>query len=156
MGEQTTHEVVSAKVNGTGITCGSCYGAGSTKESCCNTCDEVQKAYTEKGWTLPDLDTIVQCKLEGITDKQKEQMHEGCNIHGKLSINKVAGNIHFAPGKSFQQGSAHIHDLHEYMKSKDYDWTHTIHTLGFGEVVGFENPLDNVNKKCTQGITLFK
>ncbi len=144
---------MTAKLNGTGPNCGSCYGAGATKDACCNTCAEVQKAYSDKQWNLPDLDTILQCKLEGIADQQKEQMNEGCNVHGKLSINKVAGNIHFAPGKSFQQGNAHIHDLHEYMKGQNYDWTHTIHTLGFGEVVGFENPLDTVSKKSTQGFS---
>lgn len=26
-------------------------------------------------------------------------------------MNKVAGNFHFAPGKSFQQHNVHIHDL---------------------------------------------
>ena len=30
-------------------------------------------------------------------------MGEGCHMVGKLLVNKVAGNFHIAPGKSFQQ-----------------------------------------------------
>jgi hypothetical protein len=33
----------------------------------------------------------------------EEQMGEGCQVYGYLLVNKVAGNFHFAPGKSFQQ-----------------------------------------------------
>ena len=40
-----------------------------------------------------------------------EQRGEGCHIWGTLLINKVAGNFHFAPGRSYQQGNMHIHDL---------------------------------------------
>ena len=33
----------------------------------------------------------------------QEQNHEGCLVHGTLEVNKVAGNFHFAPGKSLHQ-----------------------------------------------------
>lgn len=33
----------------------------------------------------------------------QEQTGEGCHLYGKLLVNKVAGNFHIAPGKSFQQ-----------------------------------------------------
>ena len=35
-------------------------------------------------------------------------IHEGCNLFGFLEVNKVAGNVHLAPGKAFQsaQGSS--------------------------------------------------
>lgn len=32
-------------------------------------------------------------------------------MYGFLDVNKVAGNFHFAPGKSFQQANVHVHDL---------------------------------------------
>mmetsp|Transcript_3617 Transcript_3617/g.13099 ORF Transcript_3617/g.13099 Transcript_3617/m.13099 type:complete len:216 (+) Transcript_3617:403-1050(+) len=38
-------------------------------------------------------------------------MNEGCHIHGQPQVNKVAGNFHIAPGRSFQQGRVHMHDL---------------------------------------------
>ena len=34
---------------------------------------------------------------------RQEQAGEGCHLFGKLLVNKVAGNFHIAPGKSFQQ-----------------------------------------------------
>lgn len=53
----------------------------------------------------------MQCKREGFLQKIKEEDGEGCNIHGFLEVNKVAGNFHFAPGKSFHQANVHVHDL---------------------------------------------
>ena len=35
------------------------------------------------------------------------QVDEGCKTHGYLEVSKVAGNFHFAPGKSFQSHSVH-------------------------------------------------
>jgi hypothetical protein len=35
--------------------CGSCYGAGATPTTCCNTCDDVRNAYVEKGWEIADV-----------------------------------------------------------------------------------------------------
>ena len=40
-----------------------------------------------------------------------EQMNEGCKVYGFLEVSKVAGNVHFAPGKSFQQHSMHGKEL---------------------------------------------
>lgn len=36
---------------------------------------------------------------------------EGCRMWGHLEVNKVAGNFHFAPGRSYQQGNMHVHDI---------------------------------------------
>lgn len=52
-----------------------------------------------------------QCHREGFIERVKEEAGEGCNIYGKLEVNKVAGNFHFAPGKSFQQSAMHLLDL---------------------------------------------
>jgi hypothetical protein len=38
-----------------------------------------------------------QCAKEGYVDKVKQQAGEGCNIHGHVEVNRVAGNMHFAP-----------------------------------------------------------
>lgn len=54
---------------------------------------------------------IKQCKREGFLQRIKDEEGEGCNIYGFLEVNKVAGNFHFAPGKSFQQANVHVHDL---------------------------------------------
>lgn len=55
---------------------------------------------------------------------------------------QVAGNFHFAPGKSFQQGSVHVHDLVPF-RDTQFDTSHVIDKLSFGvEYPGMTNPLD--------------
>ncbi|KAI4902913.1 hypothetical protein NFI96_010944, partial [Prochilodus magdalenae] len=87
--------------------CESCYGAETEELKCCNTCDDVREAYRRRGWAFKTPDTIEQCKREGFSQKMQEQKNEGCQVYGFLEVNKVAGNFHFAPGKSFQQ--SHVH-----------------------------------------------
>jgi len=41
----------------------------------------------------------------------KDEEGEGCNIQGSLEVNKVAGNFHFATGKSFLQSAIFLADL---------------------------------------------
>jgi len=125
--------------------CGSCYGA---RRGCCNTCDEVKEAYAAKGWSFNSPGKVEQCVREGYGDKIEEQKNEGCNVHGVVKVNKVAGNFHFAPGKSYQQNGMHVHDLQQFFKSTDFDFTHTIHSISFGEhQERIFNPLDNTKKE---------
>lgn len=56
-------------------------------------------------------DIDIQCKREGFVQKIKDEEGEGCNIHGSLEVNKVAGNFHLAPGKSFRHANVLLHDL---------------------------------------------
>lgn len=54
----------------------------------------------------------------------------------------MAGNFHFAPGKSFQQGAVHVHDLVPFQGTQ-FDTSHVIDKLSFGvEYPGMTNPLD--------------
>jgi hypothetical protein len=130
--------------------CGSCYGSEQTPEQCCNTCDEVREAYRLKGWAFSDPDGIEQCAKEGFSENLRLQSDEGCKIYGSLDVNKVAGNFHFAPGKSFQHGNMHVHDLMPF-RTKKFDMSHKITTLSFGEAIpGVVNPLDGV-KRDMQG-----
>ncbi|KAJ3109596.1 Endoplasmic reticulum-Golgi intermediate compartment protein 3 [Physocladia obscura] len=133
--------------------CGNCYGGVTPPSGCCNTCEDVRKGYMDRGWSFDRPESIEQCIKEGWTDKIKEQEGEGCNLSGHIEVNKVAGNFHFAPGKSFQQGGMHVHDLATFAKpGAKYDFSHTIHSLSFGPVTsGFANPLDNHSKKATKG-----
>ncbi|KAF6149104.1 hypothetical protein GIB67_038887 [Kingdonia uniflora] len=124
--------------------CGSCYGAEESDEHCCNTCEDVREAYRKKGWGISNPDLIDQCKREGFLQKVKEEEGEGCNIYGFLEVNKVAGNFHFAPGKSFQQSNVHVHDLLVFQKDS-FNISHKINRLTFGEYFpGVVNPLDGV------------
>lgn len=71
-------------------------------------------------------------------------------------MNKVAGNFHFAPGKSFQQHHVHVHDLQPF-GMKSFNLTHTIHRLSFGQnYPGIDNPLDGVTQVDAGGSTMFQ
>ncbi|KAL2254412.1 UNVERIFIED_CONTAM: Endoplasmic reticulum-Golgi intermediate compartment protein 3 [Sesamum indicum] len=123
--------------------CGSCYGAETSDDDCCNSCEEVREAYRKRGWGLTNTDLIDQCKREGFVQKVKEEVGEGCNIHGSLEVNKVAGNFHFAPGRSFHQ-NAHLLDLLA-LQTENYNISHKINKLSFGDSIpGIVNPLDGV------------
>lgn len=71
---------------------------------------------------------------------------------------QVAGNMHFAPGKSFQQGAMHTHDLVPF-EGINFDLSHNIDKLSFGhEYPGMANPLEQVvvpkfNTRNPQGLT---
>ena len=110
----------------------------------------MREAYRLKGWAFSDPDGIEQCEKEGFSDNLRLQSDEGCKIYGSLDVNKVAGNFHFAPGKSFQHGNMHVHDLMPF-RTKKFDMSHKITKLSFGEAFpGVVNPLDGV-KRDMQG-----
>ncbi|XP_073127609.1 uncharacterized protein [Henckelia pumila] len=124
--------------------CGSCYGAEVADDDCCNNCEEVREAYRKKGWALSNPDSIDQCKREGFLQRIKEEEGEGCNLYGFLDVNKVGGNFHFAPGKSFQQSNVHVHDLLAFQKDS-FNISHKVNRLAFGDFFpGVVNPLDGV------------
>lgn len=126
--------------------CGSCYGAEQSDDECCNSCEEVREAYRRKGWGVTNPDMIDQCKREGWLQKIKDEEGEGCNMYGSLEVNKVAGNFHFAPGKSFQQANMHVHDLLAFQK-ESFNVSHKIKELSFGpHFPGVVNPLDGAQR----------
>jgi hypothetical protein len=101
--------------------CGPCYGAELGPGQCCNTCDSVRDVYRARGWALAALNTIEQCVSSGQTQDTllaELDRGDGCHMYGYLEVNKVAGNFHFAPGKSFQHAHMHVHDLAGYPVAK--------------------------------------
>lgn len=128
--------------------CGSCYGSEQTPEQCCDTCEEVRESYRLKGWAFSDPESITQCQNEGFSENLKAQKEnkEGCSVYGYLDVNKVAGNFHFAPGKSFQHGNMHVHDLMPFHTTK-FDMSHSVNKLSFGDdFPGVVNPLDAISR----------
>ena len=132
--------------------CGSCYGAGTKqadgKGPCCNTCDEVRSAYETKGWDVSSVeDTAEQCVREAKNPAAAAKKGEGCNIEGSLTVNKVAGNIHVALGKSRSVNGRLIHQFSP-RQLEHFDTSHHVHTLSFGEPFpGQTNPLDGMSKR---------
>lgn len=124
--------------------CGPCYGATPPdgKGSCCNTCDDVREAYATQGWGLAnDGKGIEQCEREHYAEHLAEQRDEGCNLAGHLQVNKVVGNFHIAPGKSFSTNTMHVHDLQMYYDTpKEHTVSHIIHHLSFGPELPSTSP----------------
>lgn len=119
--------------------CGSCYGAlDQTKENevCCNDCETVRLAYAEKKWAFYDGKDIEQCEKEGYVKRINERIdqNEGCRIKGTAQINRISGNLHFAPGASYTAPGKHFHDLSLYQKYPDkLNFDHVINHLSFGD-----------------------
>ncbi|KAI0036532.1 Sec1-like protein [Vararia minispora EC-137] len=113
--------------------CGSCYGGTPPEGGCCNTCDQVRQAYVARGWSFGNPGAIEQCVEEHWSERLQEQSSEGCNINGRVRINKVAGNIQLSPGRSFQAAASNIYELVPYLKEDGnrHDFSHTIHRLQF-------------------------
>ncbi|KAH0469208.1 hypothetical protein IEQ34_002440 [Dendrobium chrysotoxum] len=127
--------------------CGSCFGAEKSDDHCCNSCEEVQEAYRNRGWALTNMDLIDQCKREGFVQKIKEETGEGCNIKGFLEVNKVAGNFHFACGKSFHHPNLFVPEILD-LQLGSFNISHRINHLSFGKKFpGVVNPLDGAQWK---------
>jgi endoplasmic reticulum-Golgi intermediate compartment protein 3 len=120
--------------------CGSCFGAGDEGE-CCNTCDDVKRAYKRRGWVLKNEKEVPQCRNEAVmlvnnVEQGKESEDEGCNVHGVVALAIGGGNLHLAPSKNqfnelSAQGTVNLFDL---LMSFMQEWnvTHTIHKIRFG------------------------
>jgi len=69
---------------------------------------------------LPSF-SLPQCVSEHWSEKIAAQNKEGCNVAGKLHVNKVVGNFHLSPGRAFQKNSMHVHDLVPYLSGTGAD-----------------------------------
>ncbi|KOS12842.1 hypothetical protein Malapachy_0424 [Malassezia pachydermatis] len=115
--------------------CGECYGGQPPDSGCCNSCDEVREAYARKNWSFSTPDEIEQCRQEHWSENIRKQNSEGCNVAGLVHVNKVVGNFHLSPGRTFQRNSIHTHDLVPYLQGLGDDvhhFAHTIHQFSFG------------------------
>ncbi|PBP26474.1 copii-coated vesicle membrane protein [Diplocarpon rosae] len=119
--------------------CGGCYGAtpppNAQKAGCCNTCEEVREAYASVSWAFGRGENVEQCEREHYAERLDAQRKEGCRIEGGVRVNKVIGNFHIAPGRSFSNGNMHVHDLANYFDTPvpgGHVFTHKIHSLRFG------------------------
>ena len=139
--------------------CGSCYGAGEEGE-CCNSCDDVKRAYNLKGWVLRDLENVDQCKDELVSVVEDG---EGCNIHGKVALSSGGGNLHLAPGRSMQTEGSEV-SIFDLMLRTFEQWnvSHTIHKIRFGQElpVGLDdknrNQLDGEERIITDAYGMYQ
>ncbi|CAO3600769.1 unnamed protein product [Absidia cylindrospora] len=152
--------------------CGSCYGAESLRDDgCCPTCGDVREAYVKMGWGLGELDKFEQCVREDWKELFEHHSNEGCNLNGKLSVNKIRGNFHIAPGQAFTSDHAHVHDIQTFMSGApdghSFDLSHQIHHLKFGpetpqineeleSFLAITNPLGGTQRTTDQVQTSFQ
>ncbi|XP_050529523.1 endoplasmic reticulum-Golgi intermediate compartment protein 3 [Daktulosphaira vitifoliae] len=139
--------------------CGSCYGAETSNKPCCNTCEDVQRAYALKSWNF-NPSVIEQCKNQPLNGSSENTFKEGCQIFGTLQVNRVGGSFHIAPGTSFSINNMHVHDVHPYTSSS-FNTSHKIRHLSFGQKVDSipgdgGNPLDSSESIATEGSTMFQ
>uniref|UniRef100_H2ZMJ8 Endoplasmic reticulum-Golgi intermediate compartment protein 3 n=1 Tax=Ciona savignyi TaxID=51511 RepID=H2ZMJ8_CIOSA len=121
--------------------CGSCFGAETKDMTCCSSCADIKEAYRRKGWAFPKDDSITPCIGY---DKVTDPVGTGCYLHGHLEVNRVAGNFHISPGKSYEVGHMHVHDMAQMGKYKNSNVSHQINHLSFGSTYpGQVHPLDN-------------
>ena len=72
--------------------------------------------------------------------------HDACRVHGALTLNKVAGNFHVTAGKVLPIMGAHAH-MTGFMEKEDYNFTHRIEKLSFGDKhAGIIQPLEGDEK----------
>lgn len=112
---------------------------------CCNTCDELIKAYQEKQWSIVGvMRNSTQCQHARAAHFAAVNPGEGCTISGMMKVNKVAGNFHIAHGESVVRDSRHIHHFNPET-APSFNVSHTIHSLSFGDAYPSmpANPLDS-------------
>jgi hypothetical protein len=139
------------------VACGSCYGAGEEGE-CCDTCDDVKRAYNRRGWHIRESDTIDQCQNEG----NKDEEGEGCNVHGVVSLSTGGGSFHLAPGRSLDSfkkdasGAVSIFDI--LMKTfEQWNVSHTVHKISFGdEFPGHVHQLDGETRSIVDSYGMYQ
>mmetsp|Transcript_42676 Transcript_42676/g.51817 ORF Transcript_42676/g.51817 Transcript_42676/m.51817 type:complete len:356 (-) Transcript_42676:115-1182(-) len=97
-----------------------------------------------------------QREMTEMIDRLKAEIksQEGCEVHGRLDVERVAGNFHISThALSYAVLEAVYQDL------RLVNVSHTIHTLTFGqEYPGIVNPLDNTERRLDeeQGSGTFK
>jgi endoplasmic reticulum-Golgi intermediate compartment protein 3 len=134
--------------------CGSCYGAGEEGE-CCNTCDDIKRAYKRKGWHLEDPDSIKQCKNQ---NKVQEGEDEGCNVHGLIALDSGGGSFHLAPGRTGETTDTATSIFEMLFRTfEQFNMTHTVHKIRFGkEYPGTVNQLDGQRRVIADGYGMYQ
>jgi len=135
--------------------CGSCYGAEAQPGDCCNSCEAVMAAFKHKGWTFINGDKFEQCIREKFLMVFQQQYHEGCQMHGHISVSKVAGNVHFAPFLGYQLPMNAQNLIN--MRQRTYNMSHHFNSFGFGQQYpGIANPLQGLHAARPEGGGLFQ
>lgn len=81
--------------------------------------------------------------------EKPDRPFDACRLHGKLTLNKVAGNFHITAGKSIHFPSGHIH-LSSIFDDDKQNFSHRINRFSFGDTTGgIVHPLEGDEKIIT-------
>ena len=120
-----------------------------TNKSCCNGCNALKEMYKAQGKT-PDPENWPQCKPENLQHFSKI---EKCQIKGKISVNRVKGSFHIAPGRNFPSPSGHYHEFNDDFPSLEMQ--HSILDIRFGpSIPSASNPLRGITRVGGQNIPI--
>ncbi|KAK1748992.1 endoplasmic reticulum-Golgi intermediate compartment family protein [Skeletonema marinoi] len=144
-------------------------------DECCNTCDDVKRAYRRKSWHVPDISKITQCAH---MLRASNEEGEGCNVHGKIALSTGGGNLHFAPDRQWEKEGADkvqnplgglFLDLNSIIEMfndayEQFNVSHTVNKLTFGRSMPDEvrnslnltSQLDGVSRTVADGYGMFQ
>jgi hypothetical protein len=123
-------------------TCHPCFGA-LPDTACCNSCEQLILLFAMRGMA-PRPEEWPQCRSRNLPPQVS--LDEKCMIKGKVSVNKVSGNFHIAPGRNLVDSNTagHQHDLSFAFPS--LDMSHRIDRIRFGPSIPTANtPLTGIN-----------
>lgn len=80
--------------------------------------------------------------------------YDSCRIHGALTLNKVAGNLHITRGKSLHFGQGHIH-INSMFDMTPSNFSHRIDRFSFGDgEPGIVHPLEGTKVLLQESATM--
>ncbi|OHS99444.1 hypothetical protein TRFO_08371 [Tritrichomonas foetus] len=110
--------------------------------TCCNSCEQLILLATLKG-IKPKPEEWVQCNKNKGPNAPHVSINEKCLVKGKISVNKVAGNFHIAPGRNDVSSGSHQHDMS--FRFPNMDLSHEIRMVRFGPFIPtISNPLQGM------------
>jgi len=149
-------EVEEADIDVPAEECGSCFGAGEEGE-CCDTCDDVKRAYKRKGWVLraSQQKEIPQCKQMLTSADEKD---EGCNVHGRIALSTGGGNVHLAPSRDLENSPDATNFFSVFLQTfEQFNVSHTVKKIRFGdEFPGHIHQLDGEERVIEDGYGMYQ
>lgn len=115
--------------------CFPCFGIF-PNSSCCNGCKRLKELYKMSNMTA-EPEKWPQCQPE---NKQKFSEIEKCQVKGKISVSRVRGMFHIAPGRNVQSNNSLNHEFNDDYPSLNMQ--HTLFNIRFGpNIPTASNPL---------------
>ena len=125
--------------------CRPCYGL-LEEGQCCPSC-EMLVSLAKKQNRPVEIEKWEQC---GGLPSSKKWKSEKCLVKGKVSVHRVRGGFHIAPGRNLEGVGGHVHQLTE--KLRVFDMSHRIDRIRFGpKIPTVVQPLEKLDMVFGQG-----